>query len=45
MEITKYLCEFFFDDIWHYLGLVVLVGTIFHKEVIKIVRNYKKEEK
>jgi len=33
MEITKYLCEFFFTSLWHWLGglifLVVIVDGIF----------------
>jgi hypothetical protein len=23
MEIIKYLCEFFFGNFWHFLGLIV----------------------
>lgn len=36
MEIIKYLCEFFFCDIWHYLGLLLLVGVAFGREIINI---------
>lgn len=25
MEITKWLCEFFFDNPWHWAGLVVVL--------------------
>jgi len=36
MEITKYLCEFFFTDFWHWLGLVVALYTVgFHTVIIK----------
>jgi D-alanyl-lipoteichoic acid acyltransferase DltB (MBOAT superfamily) len=30
MEITKYLCEFFFSNFWHWLGLLLIVGSLFH---------------
>lgn len=36
MEAIKYLYEFFFCDIWHYLGLLLLVGVIFGREIINI---------
>lgn len=29
MEIVKYLCEFFFCHFWHFLGLVLVLETIF----------------
>ena len=45
MEITKYLCEFFFTDFWHWLGLWFIIGTIFHVELIKIGNFNNKEEK
>ena len=28
MEIVKYLCEFFFTNFWHWLGLALIVGGI-----------------
>lgn len=28
MEITKYLCEFFFTNFWHWLGLTIMLGVI-----------------
>lgn len=28
MEVTKYLCEFFFTNFWHWLGLVIFVAAI-----------------
>jgi D-alanyl-lipoteichoic acid acyltransferase DltB (MBOAT superfamily) len=45
MEITKYLCEFFFTDFLHWLGLWFIIGTIFHGELIKIGKFNNKEEK
>jgi len=37
MEITKYICEFFFNDFWHWLGLVILVAIIFKLGVITTI--------
>lgn len=34
MEIVQYLCEFFFGNFWHYIGLVILVGIIFRMPLI-----------
>jgi len=46
MEIVKYLCEFFFGNFWHWLGLVILFGFIPSFRFIKVVDNGKgKEEK
>ena len=28
MEITKYLCEFFFTNFWHWLGLTITLCAI-----------------
>lgn len=28
MEVTKYLCEFFFTNFWHWLGLVIVLMTV-----------------
>ena len=36
MEVVKYLCEFFFCDIWHYLGLLLLVAVLFGRGIISI---------
>lgn len=37
MEIVQYLCEFFFTNFWHWLGLLMIVGALCpsHKIVIK----------
>lgn len=34
MEIIKYLCEFFFDDLWHWLELIILIGAASQKITI-----------
>lgn len=50
MEVTKYLCEFFFTDFWHWLGLVICLGifrfgnVIIDKSNQVIEKHYKKEE-
>lgn len=33
MEIAKYLCEFFFTDFWHWLGLVIVCMALSRKVV------------
>ena len=43
MEITKYLCEFFFTDFWHWLGLVLLCAVIFRIQLIRIGKFSKHE--
>lgn len=27
MEEVKYLCEFFFGNFWHFVGLVLVIGA------------------
>lgn len=48
METIKYLCEFFFTNFWHWLGLWIIIGTIFVPGIVKIIKatenNYGKEE-
>ena len=29
MEIVRYICEFFFTNFWHWLGLVFALDSIF----------------
>lgn len=29
MEVVKYLCEFFFGNFWHWLGLVIILEAAF----------------
>ena len=41
MSVVKYLCEFFFCDFWHFVGLIVLVGLL----VPRITITRYKEEK
>lgn len=44
MEIVKYLCEFFFGNFWHWLGLVIALFAL--KPIIGIDKsvNFKKKE-
>ena len=39
MEITKYLCEFFFTDFWHWLGLVVILGIVFRFGLVSFITD------
>ena len=34
METAKYVCEFFFCDFWHWLGLVIVLMAIRFGNVI-----------
>lgn len=44
MEITKFLCGFFFDDFWHYLQLIVIVAVVLGHPVVKINKICTKKE-
>lgn len=44
MEVAKYLCEFFFGNFWHWLGLWILIHTSF-SITLKERRSKKDEEK
>ena len=44
MEIVKYLCEFFFTNFWHWLGLLFIIAVIFHMPLIYIGKKKKKED-
>lgn len=39
METVVYLCDFFFTNFWHWLGLIIIISTI---RGIKII--YKKND-
>ena len=39
MEIVKYLCEFFFTNFWHWLGLLFVLAEIFGLPLIYINSN------
>ena len=43
MEITKYLCEFFFTNFWHWLGLVVIVSITFRFGLISFITDNSKK--
>jgi len=44
METVKYLCEFFFTNFWHWLGLVILIGFVPAIRFIKVIDNSKNEK-
>lgn len=39
MEIVKYLCEFFFTDFWHWLGLVIFVTFLIPRTIVDIIKK------
>ena len=45
MEAINYLCEFFFDDFWHWLGLVVILAIVFGYSLFSMNVEKKKESK
>ena len=36
LEVIKYLCEFFFTNFWHWLGLIIVLTIISGSTLIKI---------
>lgn len=38
MEIVKYICEFFFCNFWHWLGLFFIVLAIFEGGLIRNIK-------
>lgn len=43
MEIIKYLCEFFFTNFWHWLGLVVIIAVIFKFGLVSFITDNSKK--
>lgn len=49
METVKFVCEFFFTDFWHWLGLTITLGIFIFGTVIidkshQIISKNNKEE-
>ena len=40
-ETVKFICEFFFDDIYHYFGLLLLLMVSTSDRIVKIIRDKK----
>jgi len=38
MEIAKYLCEFFFTNFWHWLGLVIIIAIFIDGVILNLYR-------
>ena len=38
MEIVKYICEFFFTNFWHWLGLFFIILAIFEGGFIRYIK-------
>jgi hypothetical protein len=36
MEPVKYLCDFFFTNFWHWLGLLLIVATVCSVRVVSL---------
>ena len=50
MEIVKYLCEFFFTNFWHWLGLLIMLCVMFKFGIISFGNkfteiNHKKDDR
>ena len=43
MEIVKYLCEFFFTNFWHWLGLVVVLCITFRFGLVSFITDNSKK--
>lgn len=49
METVKFVCEFFFTDFWHWLGLIITLGiskfgTVIIDKSRQIINKNDKEE-
>ena len=45
MNTIKFICEFFFTDFWHWLGLVIVLCVLLRFGLITInIGNKNKEE-
>lgn len=49
METMKFVCEFFFNDFWHWLGLTITLGffrfcTVIIDKSHQIISKNNKEE-
>ena len=40
MGVTKYLCEFFFTNFWHWLGLVIILAIVFRFGIISLGNKF-----
>ena len=45
MEITKYLCEFFFNDFWHWLGLTTMLCVVCNIRLLELNIGKKQDKK
>lgn len=42
MEVTRYLCEFFFTNFWHWLGLLIILAVVFKFGLISFITDRSK---
>lgn len=49
METVRFVCEFFFDDFWHWLGLFVILCVVCRSGIFSFNRiteiNHNKNER
>ena len=45
METVKYLCEFFFGNFWHWLGLLVMLCVVCNIRLLTLNIGKNKKEK
>lgn len=43
MQTVKFLCEFFFTNFWHWLGLLVIIMAIFKLPISVKLNNQEKK--
>ena len=43
METVKYLCEFFFCNFWHWLGLLIILAVVFKFGLISFITDNSKK--
>lgn len=43
MEMTKYLCEFFFGNFWHWEGLVIILSIVFKLGLVTFITDNSKK--
>jgi hypothetical protein len=40
MEVIKYLCEFFFCNFWHYMGLLIMIYVVSGISLVSIGNRF-----
>ena len=46
METVRFICEFFFDNFWHWLGLLLILCVVCNIRLLELnIGNKDKKEK